>query len=394
MPKVLPFLLILFVLAALLRVDFFFTVVYLVGAVYLLSRIWVRWVSQKVTVSRRFTDHAFLGDEVEVEVRLRNQGWLPAPWLSVHESLPVQLAAPSGIRRVLAVGPRQDRQLSYTLHCRRRGYYDVGPLSIQIGDLLGMARQRQMQLESAPMVVYPKVVPLQALGLPTRAPLAALPTRSPLFEDPTRLMGVRDYKAGDSPRRMHWTATASAGRLLVKQYQHTVARETLVCLDLDRSGYGQRQQYDASELAIVVAASLAHHIAVQEGLPVGLMTDARDPLVDNNVRFYVPPKEGRAHLMQVLEVLARAQLTQGNPLGQMLRRASVDLPWGATVVVVTGREEEDLLDHLLYLKRAGFAVSLILVRPGRTSADVQALTGRSSVPVHHIWHERDMGLLA
>ena len=200
--------------------------------------------------------------------------------------------------------------------------------------------------------------------------------------------------AGDSPRRMHWTATASAGRLLVKQYQHTVARETLVCLDLDRSGYGQRQQYDASELAIVVAASLAHHIAVQEGLPVGLMTDARDPLVDNNVRFYVPPKEGRAHLMQVLEVLARAQLTQGNPLGQMLRRASVDLPWGATVVVITGREEDALLDQLLYLRRAGFAVSLILVRPGRASAGVQTLAGRSSVPIHHIWHERDMGLLA
>ena len=68
MPKVLPFLLILFLLAALLRVDFFFTVVYLVGAVYLLSRVWVRSVSRRVTVSRRFTDHAFLGDEVEVEV--------------------------------------------------------------------------------------------------------------------------------------------------------------------------------------------------------------------------------------------------------------------------------------------------------------------------------------
>jgi len=80
MPRVLPFVIILFLLAALLRVDFFFTVVYLLAAVYLLSRFWVRWVSRRIEVSRRFADHAFLGDEVEVEVHLRNQSWLPAPW--------------------------------------------------------------------------------------------------------------------------------------------------------------------------------------------------------------------------------------------------------------------------------------------------------------------------
>jgi uncharacterized protein (DUF58 family) len=392
MPGLLTFLLVLFALAAVLRVDFFFSIVYLVLFVYLLSRLWVGWTCRHLRVARRFVDHAFYGDEVTVRLDVRNAGWLPVPWLSVHESLPVQLGAPAGYRQVCGLKPRERRRFQYTLRCRKRGYYAVGPLSMETGDLLGFTKLGHMQLPLERIVVYPKVVPLQALGLPTRSPQVVLRARSPLFEDPSRIMGVRDYVRGDSPRRIHWTATASAGRLLVKQYQPAIARETLICLDLHREGYGQRQRYDASELAIVVAASVAHHIAVQEGLPVGLTTHALDPLIERDVRFYLPPRRGRAHLVQVLEVLARAQLADRTPLSNLLRRGSADLNWGATIVVVTGQENAELLDDLVYLRRAGFAVSLILVKPGRPSAELQRRTDLTGVPICRVWNERDLEL--
>ncbi|NIN74493.1 MAG: DUF58 domain-containing protein, partial [Xanthomonadales bacterium] len=98
---------------------------------------------------------------------------------------------------------------------------------MQTGDLLGIERRSVARAEPSYLTVYPRVVPLQKLGLPTRSPLVALPAGAHLFEDPARVMGVRDYQPGDSPRRIHWTATASAGRLLVKQYQPAIARETL-----------------------------------------------------------------------------------------------------------------------------------------------------------------------
>jgi uncharacterized protein (DUF58 family) len=392
MPSVLPFLLILLVIAALLRVDFFFTIVYLILLVYLVSRVWMRLASRGLHVSRRFVDHAFLGDQVTVRLQVRNATWLPLPWLFVHESLPVEMGVANGFQRVVGMGPRGRRTLEYELRCRKRGYFDVGPLSMETGDLLGMARQRRLQLPREHMIVYPRVLPLQVLGLPTRSPQVALRARSPLFEDPSRVMGVRDYQRGDSPRRIHWTATASTGRLLVKRYQPAIARETLICLDMDRDGYGQRQRYDASELAIVVAASLANHIVVQEGLPVGLMTQALDPLVDETVRFYLAPRRERAHLMHVLEVLARIQMAQGVPLAGLLRRGRGGLSWGSTVVVITGKETTALFDNLVQLRQAGFAVSLVLVKPGRPSAGLQQQAARVSVPIHRIWHENDVSV--
>jgi uncharacterized protein (DUF58 family) len=384
------FLIILFIIASLLRIDFFFTIVYLFAAVYVLSHMWTQRVGKKLRAGRRFVDHAFLGDRPTVELRVENTGWLPVPWLHVHESLPVRLTPLAAYRRILSLGPRETRRLEYTLYCNRRGYYPVGPLNLRMGDLLGITRTVQVQVAPQYIVVYPRVVPLQALGLPTRSPQALLPARAPLFQDPTRVMGVRDYQRGDSPRRIHWTATASAGRLLVKRYQPAIARETLICLDLDGENYGRRQQYTATELAIVAAASLANHIIVQEGLPVGLTTEALDPLSDERTRFYLPPRSERAHLVSLLEVLARVQITSQASLTALLRRASMDLPWGATISVITGRESAELFDSLLYLRRAGFAVALTLVQPARPSAEMRERTGLLQVPIHRVWAEDDL----
>jgi uncharacterized protein (DUF58 family) len=337
--------------------------------------------------------------------------------LDVHESLPVQLATPPFYRYAASLRGHGQRRLAYELHCEERGYYEIGPLVVRTGDLLGVTRPRSAQLAAEPLIVYPKVLPLQALGLPTYSPQVALPARSPLFLDPSRVMGVRDYQRGDSPRRVHWTATAKASagtsmtgasmtRLMVKQYQAAISRETLICLDLYRENYSRRHWSIATERAIVVAASLANHIVVREGLAVGLVTEARDPRLPEEpgtgaVRFSLPPRTGQGQLMRLLEVLACAQVAS-RPAAEagfatLLRETSKDLPWGTTLVIVTGKESSELLDTVFYLQRAGFAVSLILVRPGRVpvhgpvaDGDAESV-GRLGVPVYRVWEEGDLG---
>jgi len=390
MRSYLPFLLALFVIAAILRADFAFVVAYVFFAVYLLSRLWLRRVAKNVRVRRRFTPRAFYGDEVKVEVQIENAGRLPIPWLAVHESLSVELTAPPFRRQVFSLGSHERRHFNYDLHCRKRGYYPLGPLTASTGDLLGIEDRDLGQFAPDYLIVYPRTVPLERLGLPTRSPLVALPARSPLFEDPARVTGVRDYQWGDSQRRIHWTATASAGRLLVKQYQPSIARETLICLDLNEDSYDLRHRFDAAELAIVVAASVARHIVVRERLPAGLATEALDARTGAQMRFFLPPRRERAQLMDVLEVLARAQMAPATPFPETLRRESVRLTWGATLAVVTGRVSEDLFDSLAYLRRTGFAVALILVQPGQLSAELQKRAGLLDMPIHRLWRERDL----
>ena len=60
------------------------------------------------------------------------------------------------------------------------------------------------------------------------------------------------------------------------------------------------------------------------------------------------------------------------------------------MLVITGRETEELFETLMYLRRAGFAVTLVLVQPGRPSAELRQRAELLSVPVHRVWQERDL----
>lgn len=392
MKNFLRFLLFLLLVATLLRVDFFFKVVYFFLAVYVLSRLWSRRSLQHLAVERHFIPRAFLGDTVAVELVIRNASRLPVPWLEVNEALPVQLATPPFHQRVVSLGPREGRQLTYRLQCRRRGYFPVGPLRLKAGDLLGFAQERKARVAPAELIVYPKIVPLQRLGLPARSPQVVLPARSPLFEDPARIMGVRDYEPGDSPRRIHWPATASTGHLLVKQYEPAIARDTLICLDMDEGHYEHGYRFTATELGITVAASIANHVIVQEGLPVGLVTQGYDPRAETEVQFHRPPRAERAQLIALLEFLARVQVTTDVPFAKMIRAATADLSWGSTLTVITGDGREPLFETLVLLRRSGFAVTLLLIQPGRPSRALQQRARMLGIRVHRIWETRDLEL--
>jgi uncharacterized protein (DUF58 family) len=396
MAILLPFLVILIGIALLFRVDLYFTVVWFLFGAYALSRLWARRTVHHVQVDRKFEDHAFTGDQVAVELRVRNSGRLPIPWLELGESIPVSLRETPFPSQAISLGPHRDRTFTYTLSCRARGYYELGPLRTQTGDVLGVDERLQTIDEPRRLTVYPRIFPLDRLGLPTRSALVTLASRVPLFEDPTRIMGVRDYQPGDSPRRIHWTATARSGRVLVKKFQPAIARETLICLDLDLVDYALRERHDATEQAIVVAASLAHHMIVREHLPVGLATEARDAAIRTGSneslrrRMSIPPGAERSTLMHILETLARVEVASGEGFLDMLRQESVNLSWGATVVVITGDVDERLAESLLYLKRSGHALALILVRPRYIEAPVVP----AGIPVHHVWQSRDLAVLA
>jgi uncharacterized protein (DUF58 family) len=398
-----PFLLALLLVALLLRIEFFFTVFYLLLAIRVLSTLWMRRAVRQLRGERRFVNRAFTGDRVEIRLTVRNDGWLPLLWVEIDESLPLNLRATPFERRVIALGPREAWSADYALLCQRRGRFAIGPTTLRTGDPLGLDRHQLTLGEREELIVYPRIVPLAQLGLPTRSPLATLPTSSPIFEDTSRLLSVRDYRRGDPPRRVHWRASARTGHLVVKQYQPAIARETMICLDLRDEGYSTaRYRHDAVELAIVVAASLANHAIVRDGLPVGLTTQSpdRDPGTratepDPPANLRLPPRHERAHLVRILETLAEVEMVRGSepPFAALLRRDWLDLSWGGTVVAITGRADLPLTEALLQLRRGGLAVALLLV--GASGAATEpGWAAPPGVALYTIRSERDLEVLA
>lgn len=385
----LPLLVVLVLIAAFMRGDFALTLIYLVVGALAAGVWWSRRALAQVEAKRRFSTHAFLGERIKINLHVQNKGWLPLPWLELRETLPVALVGPNSFQSVIHLGPHADANFEYSVEARKRGYYAIGPLSISTGDILGLSDSLLVHSQAEALVIYPKIIPFTAIGIPSQSPQGTLRHTVPLFEDPTRVFGKRGYTSGDSLRRIDWKSSASSGRLQVKLFESSIALETCIVLNLNAEDYYYRSRIDSTELAIVIAASMSNWIVDKKQM-VGMLANGRDPLMTDGKPQFIPPRKGKGHLMRVLETLARVEMTDHSALGPLLQEQRYQLAWGTTLIVISGRIDDEVLDELYQARRGGQNALLILA--GGDAAD-EAARRRATVfgiPVFSIGSERDL----
>jgi len=411
--------LLLIVVAIITRVDFIVYVAYVLIAVFAWSRFYVPRSLQKLQISRYFHARAFLGEPVEVKVHLTNAGRLPILWLQLTESIPPEMRFGPSIKQVIHLGPRKERRLQYQVRAMKRGYYRLGPLQITAGDLFGF-QESQAILEPSYLTVYPRIIPLKKLNLPSRLPFGTLPARQRLFEDPARPHGVRDYRLGDSLRLVNWKASAHTGVLSVRTHQPAISLETTILLNLNSPDYSNRFRRDGPDWAIVVAASLASHLVAQRQA-VGLASNGADPLQqqtgpDDRPLFEagsgrltlaqlsqpdsdideklgpaahlisdpIPPGAGRSHLMQVLERLARLEGAPTVNFAHYAYQATHKLNWGVTLLTIVPDADQDVCDTMHRLVRAGFNVVLLVIEAYANFSSVRERARLLGFSAYHV----------
>lgn len=386
----LPLILLLLLLAAFFREDFVFTLLYLFAGAFTLSRWWSRKALVLLKTRRDLPARVFLGEQIAVELEISNPGLLPVVWLRILESIPSELVE-APFRRVVSLGPRERKEFFYSLRARKRGYYPVGPLIVNTGDILGIGGDVSDERLVQHLTVFPRIIPLTKLILPSRSPMGTLRHVQPIFADPSRVIGKREYIAGDSLRTIDWKATAATGDLQVKLFEPSIALETVLMLNLDGLDYGRKAKYTSTELAIVAAASIANYV-VDKRQAVGLFTNGNDPLGIEEKAQPLLPRKGREGLMYLLEVLARVEMSEGKPYLEMLGKEISRLPWGTTLILITGHVDERIFDELFQARRAGMSGVLVLCGPvpGFSSIREQAL--QFGFPIYQLFNEQDLDI--
>ena len=369
---------------------------YALLGVMVLSR-WLadNWSAHLSATRETNRDRVEVGDTVAVVIKLENNGWLPIPWMLLEDLLPRQamIHNPPNLqvigRRLQLVSFRggQRKTILHQIQCNRRGYYQLGPLVAETGDLFGLYRRYRILSEPSFLLAYPKVIPLEGFDIASRRPIGEVRLSHRLYEDPTRMAGVRAYQAGDPLNRIHWGATASTGQLHSKIYEpSTIAGATLL-LDFHQESFDLRHEPMRSELAVTTVASIAGAIC-QMGQQVGLVTNARDAaervkqsgwnheqlanrrfarksaaMLDDTDRLrpqVVPTRRGNLQLRQILETLARAEKTDGLTFAQLVRETTSRLPASATIIALLTAVTPTTAIALGNLRRRGFAVTAIL----------------------------------
>lgn len=388
--------LLLLLLGALLRLGLLVYAMYVLLGVLLVSRWLARQWTENLSATRVCgVSEANIGESVEVVVTVQNNGHLPVGWLLLEDSLPRDALVQNpprlraeGVRLcVTQLRPRGEQELRYTVHFLMRGYYQIGPLLLESGDLFGLHRRYRVATEPKFVLVLPKVIPLRGYNLASRLPVGEVRMTHRLFEDPTRITGVRLYERGDPLNRVHWRATARTGALHCKTYEPSCVAGASILLDFHTDSHREPGRIYRSELAVTTVASLVN--AVQQlGQQVGLFTNGRDAVdrihqegwrhefhtraaaqaqagmrerSDRLQPVVVETRRGPEQLRRILETLARLELTDGLTFPQLIEETRSRLPRNATVVAVLAAATAATAAALGSLRRSGYAVTAVLV---------------------------------
>lgn len=347
--------------------------VFLAGTVLtlsLLARAWSRVALARLVYGRRLAARrAFPDEAVECAVHLDNRKLLPLVWVHASERLPAALAPdpedlPPGLswkNGHLSVDTSllwyQRASWRYSLRCRRRGYYAVGPATVTSADIFGLFTRSRRAPGIEYLAVFPRIYPLADLGLPPMSPLGDMRARNPLFHDPVRIRGLRDYTPEVPFRHIHWKASARAGQLQAKVFEPTSTTQVLILLDGAAFSSGEAHDEGGFELAVSVAASLAWHV-VEQQCPIGLCANTR--LAGDGPSALVQPASGLDHLAEVLETLAKVR-PQTIPFAKLLETIRPTIASGTTLGVVTGALSASVEATLADLHAHGFPVTVFVI---------------------------------
>ncbi len=320
-------------------------------------RVWLQNDSDKEQRGLQYLEefHYSVPDFDEFYERLRPSKYNRTFRLS--SPLPGVLQARTKAYDIAPLPPRGRVQVTGNVTPLKRGALHFRNAIICRADPLGVFRSFRRVPAPQTVLILPKRYMIPNLSLPgtTKYQHGGVSLASGIGES-EEFTALREYRRGDSLRRIHWRSFARLGKPIVKEFQseffvrHALLLDTFCNVALD----------DVFEDAVAVAASFACTIPDQDSL-LDLM--------------FVGPKtvcltagRGVGHAAQMLEILAAVKPNREakfNELGSMVLRHSNDLSGCILVLMAWDEPRRELIRQLKTLQIPQHV--MLMVRPGETA---------------------------
>ncbi|MCI0459483.1 MAG: DUF58 domain-containing protein [Gemmataceae bacterium] len=270
------------------------------------------------------------GEAVEVCLTLRNR--LPwAAWgLAVRGGFSGSRTDPAEAPPAVSIAAAPRRR---TIRCRwsfvpdRRGVFPLQGPRLTTGFPFGLWENHRLLTVAAPLLVWPRTFPVGPVPLVHGDQQVEGNVSRNKVGSNGDVLGVRPYRRGDSPRRIHWGQSARHDRLIICELQANARPVIQLILDTDPQVHAGEGRDSSREWAIRIVASLARGW-LQAGAQVGAVWN-REP---------IPAAAGPHQVNRLLDRLAQLPDTAGPTLAETLGSPAC---WGFTgglqVIVTTDR---------------------------------------------------------
>lgn len=286
--------------------------------------------------------------------------------------------------RAVPVGAGVPTPVSLPVRAARWGRHPVGPAVLRATAAQGLLSWPPVLTEVATVTTWPLRDGFAAPDTVPRAEGLVGGHRSRRPGEGGDINGVRPFAAGDRLRRVNWRVTGRTGVLHVTSTFSD--RDTEVLLVLDGTQDLGRAPDNSLDTGVRAAAAVAEHY-LRAGDRVGLVDLARP-------YRSVPARNGRAHLVRLLDVLIDARTSRseipGPSAAEVVGLAAAD----ALVVLLSPLATAASLDAVAALARSGRSVVAVDTLPDGLRPDPRGDFTELAFRIWMLRREADLARLA
>lgn len=181
--------------------------------------------------------------------------------------------------------------------------------------------------------------------------------RCPYYGYSVEFVDHREYTVGDEPRTIDWKMFGRTDRYYVKRFEMESNMNVLSMLDVSGSmGY---RSADTSRLTKIeygsyLLAALCHLVSHQQD-SAGLVT------FDQDIRDFIPPRQGKRHLFTILSRFDALEGRSGTQIHAVLRTIAQRFKRRGIVVMVSdcNTDEDQVMEGIRLLRAQGHDVVLL-----------------------------------
>lgn len=181
--------------------------------------------------------------------------------------------------------------------------------------------------------------------------------RCPYYGYSVEFVDHREYTVGDEPRTIDWKMFGRTDRYYVKRFEMESNMNVLSMLDVSGSmGY---RSADTSRLTKIeygsyLLAALCHLVSHQQD-SAGLVT------FDEEIRDFIPPRQGKRHLFTILSRFNALEGRSGTQIHAVLRTIAQRFKRRGIVVMVSdcNTDEDEVMEGVRLLRALGHDVVLM-----------------------------------
>ncbi|MEW8994813.1 DUF58 domain-containing protein [Clostridium sp.] len=293
------------------------------------------------------------GQNNNIIIKVYNDSILPISYMEVENSL-LKSVMKKYRGDIISININSNKFIKKDINIPIRGDYRLGSTTSIVSDIFGVFTWKNSYNHNETIKVYPNIYPLNSIRI-KGANLREFNTKTVMKElnkGPESLetiKNIREYRIGDSYRRVNWKVTAKHGKLFVKEYESSESPRIHVFLDLRKDPFSLDKDGVREEEVVEFFLSLINYMQEKSA-------NSQVIIIGENAEvFNISNKE---HL-EGLKTRMVSKYSEGRgKLPLFMKKFMFNVNKKSAVVIVTYDMSKENIDYFISLSTEGYQVTL------------------------------------